>query len=414
MRSPLMTGAGLRTSSTARRFLFAAGTCVLLLGLLRPATSPSVMVSTVAAGSFHTCAVVAGSGGVRCWGQNWSGQLGDGTRMSRNTPVDVAGLSGVVAIAAGEVHTCALTSDEAVKCWGENGSGELGDGTETERRTPVDVSGLSSGVVALAIGGTHTCVLMDQQHGAGVKCWGDNSVGQLGDGTTTDASVPVDVLGLEGGVRAIGLGYAHSCAVMQSGAVKCWGANAAGQLGDATNTDRSTPVDVRGLWATALAIDGGWDFTCALTDEGEGVTGARCWGANYLGQLGDGTRTENWTPSRVRNLAGPVLELAAGNDRVCVRVNRGGGAAGVQCWGGSYSGELVAVDVQGLEDGVRGVTAGHAHTCALMEATHGGKLFCWGSNEYGQLGNGTTKGSLAPVAVAGFGLPARSWLPLVQ
>jgi hypothetical protein len=144
--------------------------------------------TTVAAGANHTCALTAG-GGVKCWGRNDSGQLGDGTTTDRNTPVDVSGLtSGVATIAAGGYHTCALTVGGGVKCWGSNGNGQLGDGTTTDRTMPVDVSGLTSGVDAIAAGEDHTCALTA---GGGVKCWGAN-------GRSTDFSFTFPLLSLVG------------------------------------------------------------------------------------------------------------------------------------------------------------------------------------------------------------------------
>ncbi|MBI4401534.1 MAG: RCC1 repeat-containing protein, partial [Nitrospirae bacterium] len=161
-------------------------------------------------------------------------QLGDGTAIDRSNPVDVAGLtSGLTAIAAGRRHTCALTTAGGVKCWGNNHDSQLGDGTAIDRSNPVDVAGLTSGVKAITAGWRHTCALTAA---GGVKCWGKNHDGQLGDGTANNRSLPLDVVGLTGGVKAVAAGGQHTCALTPI-YVKCWGDNEDGQLGDGTTTD---------------------------------------------------------------------------------------------------------------------------------------------------------------------------------
>jgi alpha-tubulin suppressor-like RCC1 family protein len=293
-------------------------------------------VAAIAAGGDHACALTT-AGSVKCWGANGEGQLGDGKTTYGNTPVDVRGLtSGVAAIAAGLYHTCAVTVGGGVKCWGYNGYGQLGDGTTKDRLTPVDVSGLTSGVAAIAAGGGlyleggHTCAVTVD---GGVKCWGYNRYGQLGDGTTKDRLTPVDVTaGLSNGVAAIAMGYYHTCAVTASGGLKCWGLNDNGQLGDGTIRKHRTPTDVSGLAIGVAAVAAGGYHTCAVTAAG----GAKCWGNNYDGELGDGTTTTRLTSVDVSELASGVAAVAAGAYHTCALI----AAGGVKCWGWNDNGQL--------------------------------------------------------------------------
>ena len=219
-------------------------------------------VEAVIAGDHHTCARAAG-GGLLCWGWNYNGQLGDGTTVDRTVPVGNGGLaSEVSAVNAGWAHTCGITgSDRVAKCWGNNEFGQLGDGTTERRTTPVEVSGLAGGVRAIATGGYHTCAVTAA---GGASCWGWNRYGQLGDGTMIGHITPTGVSGLTSGVAALAAGRVHSCALTTSGGVKCWGANMYGQLGDGTRTDRATPMDVVGLAHGVSAIAAGDSSTCAL------------------------------------------------------------------------------------------------------------------------------------------------------
>ncbi len=344
--------------------------------------------SPIAAGDFHTCALTS-AGGVKCWGSNLFSQLGQAGPES-HVPLDVPGLtSGVTAIAAGGYHTCALTDTGGVKCWGRNDVGQLGDGTNVTG-VPVPVDGLASGVIAITAGDFHTCALTDA---GGVKCWGDNSFGALGDDSGADSNVPVDVTGLTSGVDAIGAGGYHSCAITSAGAVKCWGLNDRGQLGDGTTNWSNAPVDVVGLPSGVTAISGGYYHSCALMSAG----GAMCWGRNTYGQLGNGTIVDSHVPVDVSGLAG-VDAIAAGGYHSCALTSAGV----VNCWGnggdgavgdGTYDDRDVPVPVLG---GATVIASGAYHSCALMSA---GGIKCWGDNTNGQLGDGTTTESNVPVDV---------------
>jgi alpha-tubulin suppressor-like RCC1 family protein len=291
-------------------------------------------VTAITAGWGHTCAVVAG--GVKCWGYNKNGELGDGTTEDRDYPADVSGLtSGVIAIAAGDDHTCAVLDGGGVKCWGYNKYGQLGDGTTTNSAVPVDVVGISGGAKGIAAGWGHTCALTDQ---GSVVCWGNNENGQLGDGSTADSRTTVaDVAGLNGGIASIAAYGGHTCAVTEYGGVKCWGANKYGQLGDGTSVDRRLPVDVRDLTDIAVTVSAGSQHTCARMTGGA----INCWGWNYYGQLGDGTTGSKSTPKEVKGIPGTVVALGLGGNASCGIVERGD----LFCWGDNASGQLGSVTV---------------------------------------------------------------------
>ena len=228
---------------------------LLLLAAVLPEAGPrraaaldEFSMTAVAKGTTHTCAVTA-AGGVRCWGSNDWGELGNGTNTPSLLPTDVPGLTGVTAIAAGERFTCVLASG-GVKCWGMNGFGQLGNGTTTASNTPVAVTGLTTGVTVLSTAQlAHLCAAT----ATGVVCWGREAA----DPTPLARTTPVAVSGLGAGVTALSAGFDHSCAIDASGAALCWGSNEGGQLGNGTQTASAAPVAVTGLGSGTTAIAAG-------------------------------------------------------------------------------------------------------------------------------------------------------------
>jgi alpha-tubulin suppressor-like RCC1 family protein len=255
----------------------------------------------IAAGDANSVAVL-GDGSVWTWGHNATGELGNGSTTDRSTPGPVTGLgsgAGVVRVAAGGSHVLALKSDGTVLAWGNNHSGELGNGTTTDSPTPVTVSGLGpgSGVVAIAGGGSFSLALKSD---GSVLAWGDNVSGELGNGTTTSSPTPVAVSGLgpgSGVVKIVG-GGSSSYALHSSGALSAWGNNGAGELGDgAAPTDHHVPETVPGLPPLA-DIAAGDEHAVAVATSGAVLS----WGDNLLGQLGDGTMIQRKTPVAVTGL----------------------------------------------------------------------------------------------------------------
>jgi alpha-tubulin suppressor-like RCC1 family protein len=243
--------------------------------------------TTIAVGAAHSCALES-DGDAWCWGSNVHGQVGGGEQASPgiSAPALVVGGHSWTAITAGWTFTCGLERGGRPYCWGENVSGQLGNGTSTERRSPDAVSGGLS-FVAIAAGNSHACGVTAQ---GDAYCWGQNTSGQLGDGSRVDRHAPVKV---KTSVRlvAIAAGAVHTCALAADGDAYCWGRNTYGQLGDGTMTDEAQPVRVAGGHAFASLRTFG-SHTCAATLSGE----AFCWGYNLDGQLGDGTRAHRTRP----------------------------------------------------------------------------------------------------------------------
>jgi alpha-tubulin suppressor-like RCC1 family protein len=290
----------------------------------------------VALGVTYGCAVRR-SGQVVCWGDNGSGQLGDGTQNPRPLPTPVPGLLDVLRISAGQQHTCAVRRTGAVVCWGTNSNGEVGDGTtNSPRLVPTPVMGVTN-AIDVAVSQVASCVVLAT---GGVMCWGANNYGQLGIGGgagNRTSPVATNLITDAVEIASTGSSYASFCARRSNGAVWCWGENGSGQLGDGSTSDRTSPVAVSGLsGATEVAIG---DATgCART----GSNIVLCWGGNSYTQL---------------------LRSTASN------------------YGNT------AAMIPGITDAVA-IAVASGHVCVARSGTGG--VACWGRNEHGQVGDGTT------------------------
>ena len=398
----------------------------------RPDPAAAHHVTAISLGGQHSCALTT-AGGVQCWGRDQFGQLGDGNDgddEGSGVPVDVVGLeSGVTAIASGATHTCAVTSAGGVKCWGNNEIGQLGNGASGEgvmSTAPVDVVGLDSGVGAVAAGFAHTCALMTAGN---VQCWGSNWHGELGAPTTGTCVIdldgyqvpcsptPVEVVEedfqpLTGAVAITSGGGFRTCVLTTAGGVKCWpGTGGSGCVltpaGDYICW--GIPQEVAGLESGVAAVSSGERHACALTTAG----GVKCWGENWDGQLGDGqgcgfvcdTPVEvcasgEWDPVAHQCLdsgePSPLTGAAAveaGGLHTCALMISGG----VKCWGFDAFGQVdgtgglgpgndhtIPVDAPAPASGVIAISAGGYHTCALIDT---GAVTCWGGDDYGQTGD---------------------------
>jgi len=371
-------------------------------------------VIALAAGLGSTCALFK-RGGIKCWGDNTYGQLGLGDNVSRGTMPGQMGAAlpfvdlGAPAkqVSVGATHACALLDDGKVKCWGSNADGQLGLGGLEARRAPTDAVSFAVPARQVACGADHTCALLDSQQ---VVCWGRNTSGQLGVGDTTNrgnSGTPpsVPALGLSG-VAGIGLGANHSCAILGNGQLKCWGQNTFGQLGLGDTQIRVggipnaiPPVNLGANSAAGVVnVTGGDLHTCALLDGGA----VKCWGYNGSGALGLGDTQQRGQLDGTMGDNLPALQLPSafavgcGKDLSCALVE----TDKVRCWGYNENGQLGLGDTitrngkpgtpnldLGSNFGTIGSMAtGRQHACAVSSGT----VKCWGANSTGALGLGDT------------------------
>ncbi len=345
---------------------------------------------SVSCGKSHTCALDS-AGSLWCWGSS----LPAGVEPTEPPPFDAIkapvqinlGMP-VVQVATGDFHTCALLSNQSLWCWGGNTDFQLGAGIlDAATRIPQPVSGLGSGVTEVATGSAYTCAIANGQ----VHCWGSNGNGQLGNGTTTTAQLPQSVP-LPGAAPAtLSTGASHTCVVNAAGNLFCWGASFYGQLGMDTTVDQLSPSQILAI-DSVRHIFAGYIFTCAVKLDGT----LWCWGNNFHGQLGNGTTADSWAPVQVSSMGTAVpggavprynhnCFIKGDQTAWCWGINLYGQLGNGQGGGGAYSRSAVPVAVSGLS-GVISIGAGENHSCAVLDD---GTLWCWGSNESGQLGNAT-------------------------
>jgi alpha-tubulin suppressor-like RCC1 family protein len=332
-------------------------------------------------------------GGARCWG----GSSFVGWSVPRLLPNSESTYLGRFDWSAG--HACTINESAEAHCWGNNSYGQLGDGTTANSLVPRRVVGVPAvRAIEIMVDGesstttSSTCAL---DEAGGVWCWGLNNVSQLGRPANVTANPPALVPGLDN-VSDLAVGRRFACAVRTDGTVWCWGDNLDGQLGNGSiGGVSSTPTAVPGVVGARRVFASLWSVCALLAD-----TSLVCWGNNLTGQLGDGTRVTRGTPLAVPGLSG-VRHVALGDFHTCVATVDGH----VLCWGegsqyqlgtGSTRDELFATSGPVLSDVVQ-VSAGGEQSCALTSI---GRVFCWGENELNQVGDGTRIDRPAPTPVA--------------
>lgn len=407
-----------------------------LLLLLCAGDALAAKAVLVTGGDAHNCALLD-TGKIRCWGDNGSGEAGQGdTRDRGGQPGDMAGLKDIdlgtespaVFVEAGGSHNCAVFADGTLKCWGDNGSGQLGIGMAGNRGESPGQLGralpfvnLGTGVKAVsATGGIgHTCILLAT---GAVKCFGNNSAGQLGLGDTRNRGLSAADMGGNlpavdlGGKKAVSLssGDNFTCALLENGQIKCWGENTGGQLGlgdtnnrgtSASQMGRNLPEVSLGTGRKALQMAAGWTHVCALLDD----QSVKCWGSNggglglastnprgtQPGQMGDSLPALELEPGL------PIQKLSCGSSHCCVLFSVGT----TKCWMRNDNGCLGTGDLNSIGDQpdemginlpfvdlgplavVQDIGLGWRHTCAVMSD---GSVKCWGKNDDGRLGLGDT------------------------
>jgi hypothetical protein len=302
-------------------------------------------------------------------------------------------------VSAGRSHSCAIRSTGTVWCWGANDAGQLGDGTTNDSSVPVEVKQLGNSVVEVSAGDLFTCA---RKTDGTAYCWGSGAAGQLGNGGLNDSSIPIQVSVPGSGVTQISTGDLFACAVNTDGALYCWGGG--GFLGDGTGNASSTPVQVTTLGNAVAEVSAGDTAACARKTDGT----LWCWGSNTFGIVGDGTTDDRMTPVPITNLGSAVAEVSVGDLFACARKLD----SSLSCWGTNDQGQLgdgtsvnhfAPAAVTALGNTVASISANGRHACARRTDA---SLWCWGWNASGELGDGMTASRPLPAQVTPFGAGA--------
>ncbi|MBT5617984.1 MAG: hypothetical protein HOJ71_02815, partial [Euryarchaeota archaeon] len=342
--------------------------------------------ATIAIGGEHMC-VITDQKSVMCWGNGASGQLGNNDTTSHVSPVLVEGFGPgrtATALSAGFAHTCALLDNGSVTCWGKGTSGQLGDDLSQDSPLPATITALPSGhkAITIASGYDHTCAILDD---GSVACWGEGSSGQLGNGALIDSSTPqtTQSLGFNSSAKSISLGRYHSCAITDNGTTVCWGQGSQGQLGNGATSEEASPVTTAPFPFNqkAVALASGEEHTCALMSTGS----VACWGNGANGRLGNGASSSASTPELTEPFGGgrTAVAISSQHQHTCALLNDGN----VSCWGSDEDGRAgtgdalsehnIPTDTAGLGAGRTSlsIAAGFSSTCAILDDL---STVCWG------------------------------------
>ena len=343
----------------------------------------------VSAGGEHTCGIKSDQK-LYCWGKNLAGNLGIGdsspTRVE-TAPIAVDSMTNYAQVSASSSHTCAITTGQQIKCWGSNSSGQLGDGTTTSRNSPVLIDS-STTYTQISTGFNHTCGITTSRF---LKCWGGNSNSQLGDGTTMQRDLPF-LVDDSGSYTQVSAGTNYTCGITtaSTGNLKCWGTQTNGALGNGITTGSvSTPVTVLSSFQFTQVATGS-SHACAIQSSPQKLF---CWGLATAGRLGNGVISGvQSTPVEINNGA-TYIQVAAGGAHTCaIRAT----TSSLECWGQNVDKQVKAVVASevptptpvDLSNVFSQISLGTSHTCGL-DPSLSGSLFCWGRNTSGQLGNGS-------------------------